>query len=216
MPNAHDKIIAEQAKTALGPLGFRRKGRSRIWLADHGWWLAVVEFQPSQWSKGCYLNVGAHFLWGKIEHLSFDYGGRVAEYEEFLSEEQFAVVTSRLAKCAWDEAQKLRQSFSSLEAAADILVLHANSINARMIGHPGWSVLNAGIACGLVGRLDDALTFFNQIVTDRNIEGSVLHSASKAMADAAVDLPKFKLAVALLIAANRDRLKLPVNADVLA
>jgi hypothetical protein len=57
MPGTHDRIIADAAKAALGPLGFKRKGRSRTWLADHGWWLTVVEFQPSAWSKGSYLNV---------------------------------------------------------------------------------------------------------------------------------------------------------------
>jgi hypothetical protein len=28
-----------------------QKGRSRIWLDDHGWWIAVVEFQPSDWAR---------------------------------------------------------------------------------------------------------------------------------------------------------------------
>ena len=27
----------------LGPLGLRQKGRSRVWLDDHGWWLIAVE-----------------------------------------------------------------------------------------------------------------------------------------------------------------------------
>lgn len=62
MPGPHDKIIAEAAKAALRSLGFQRKGRSRTWLADHGWWLTIVEFQPSAWSKGSYLNVAAHWL----------------------------------------------------------------------------------------------------------------------------------------------------------
>ena len=37
MAGPHDRIIADAAKAALGPLGFRRKGRSRVWLADHAW-----------------------------------------------------------------------------------------------------------------------------------------------------------------------------------
>lgn len=31
----------------LAPLGVRRRSRSRTWLDDHGWWLGIVEFQPS-------------------------------------------------------------------------------------------------------------------------------------------------------------------------
>jgi hypothetical protein len=48
----HGRIIATAAKETLGPLGFYRKGRSRVWLCDHGFWLGVVEFQPSGFAKG--------------------------------------------------------------------------------------------------------------------------------------------------------------------
>lgn len=34
---SHNKLIFEAATTILAPLGFRRKGKSRIWLWDHGW-----------------------------------------------------------------------------------------------------------------------------------------------------------------------------------
>ena len=55
----HNRIIARAAKRRLEPLGCLQKGRSRTWIDDHGWWIGVVEFQPSGWSKGSYLNVGA-------------------------------------------------------------------------------------------------------------------------------------------------------------
>ncbi|WP_352820518.1 DUF4304 domain-containing protein [Mesorhizobium sp. M0898] len=62
----HGRIIASQAKIVLKPAGFQRKGKSRIWIADRGFWLSVVEFQPSSWSKGTYLNVAVHWLWGSL------------------------------------------------------------------------------------------------------------------------------------------------------
>ncbi len=49
MPGPHDKIIANAAKAALRPLGFQRKGQSRLWFFDHSWSFAVAEFQPSSW-----------------------------------------------------------------------------------------------------------------------------------------------------------------------
>jgi hypothetical protein len=49
--NQHAKIIAAAAKSALTPLGFQRKGASRIWFADKGYWLLVIEFQPSAWEQ---------------------------------------------------------------------------------------------------------------------------------------------------------------------
>lgn len=58
MSNNHNRVINAEAWRLLKPFGLTRKGRSRVWLDDHGWWLIQVEFQPSSWSKGSYLNVG--------------------------------------------------------------------------------------------------------------------------------------------------------------
>jgi len=57
----HSKIIADAAKRNLAPIGLTRKGRSRVWLDDRGWYVTVVEFQPSGFSKGSYLNVGRSY-----------------------------------------------------------------------------------------------------------------------------------------------------------
>lgn len=112
----HDRIIADAAKSALGPCGFRRKGRSRTWIADHGWWATVVEFQPSYCSKGCYLNVAAHWLWSDGDHISFDFGGRIAEHVEYRSDAQFTTNVTSLAQSAAHEAQRLAEIFHSLDA----------------------------------------------------------------------------------------------------
>src|SRR5256885_11111558 len=61
----HSKLITAAAREILRPLGLFQKGRSRVWLDDQGWWLGVVEFQPSDWSKGSYLNVGANVQHGR-------------------------------------------------------------------------------------------------------------------------------------------------------
>ena len=58
----HNKIIAEKAIQHLKPLGYKRIGKSRLWIKDKGWWAILVEFQPSQWSSGTYINVSASTL----------------------------------------------------------------------------------------------------------------------------------------------------------
>lgn len=88
MPNKiHDNIIKKAAKEILVPLGMFQKGQSRCWLDDNGWYIIQVEFQPSAWSKGAYLNVGVSFLWEKSEALnetlSFDVGYREKGHVEF-------------------------------------------------------------------------------------------------------------------------------------
>ena len=69
----HNKIIKQAANSVLKPNGLFQKSSSRIWIDDNGWYLTVVEFQPSNWDKGTYLNVAVHFLWDEKDYLSFDY-----------------------------------------------------------------------------------------------------------------------------------------------
>ncbi len=73
----HSKILIQTAKTLLTPLGIVQKGQSRTWIDDHGWWVIMMEFQPSGWSKGTYLNVGVCWLWDRNNYLSFDVGDRI-------------------------------------------------------------------------------------------------------------------------------------------
>ena len=207
MPRPHDKIIADAAKAALGPLDFRRKGRSRTWFSDHGWWLTVVEFQPSAWSKGCYLNVAAHWLWSEVDSMSFDFGGRVQEHVEYLSDEQFAPAASRLAEKAANEAQRFTEMFTSLDVTADILVNEERIARGHDAG--GWMAYNAGVIAALDGRTDDATEMFDRVLCGPAPPGSVLHASAKRMAHLAADAVNFRGEVASLVARQRGELKLP-------
>ena len=81
----HNKIIRNAANSVLKPNGLFRKGTSRVWIDDNGWFLTVVEFQPSGWDRGSYLNVAVHFLWDDQDYLSFDYpcSSRVKDFVAF-------------------------------------------------------------------------------------------------------------------------------------
>src|SRR6185295_17783420 len=72
VPDVAGQVIAAEAKRVLAPLGVIRKGRSRSWIDDHGWWLINVEFQPSNHAKGFYLNVGEQHLWVVSDHFAFE------------------------------------------------------------------------------------------------------------------------------------------------
>jgi hypothetical protein len=165
MGGPHDKIIAEAAKRVLQPLGFERKDRSRTWLADRDWWLAVVEFQPSSWSKGSYLNVAAHWLWMGTGHLSFDFGGRTEGFEEYLSDVLFGSAAEKLAMAAALAAKRLAETFTSMDATADVLLAHDASLPSRSRG--SWSTYSAGVAAGLAHRAADADGMFRSISDDR-------------------------------------------------
>lgn len=141
----HTKLLTAAAREVLKPEGLSQKGRSRTWLDDHGWWLGVVEFQPSSWSKGSYLNAGACFLWSDLEHLTFDLGYRQSDFVEFESSSQFAPQAKQLAVLALERIQELRSDLSSVQAASDTL---------RTADEVARRDFHSGVALGLVGDSD--------------------------------------------------------------
>lgn len=210
MPGTHDRIIAAAAKAALGPLNFQRKGRSRLWFADFGWWLAVVEFQPSSWGKGSYLNVASHWLWGELGCISYDFGGRLAEFEEYQSDPQFTSVASYLADRAAREAQHLSRIFTSLEDVASILLREVRTPSATRGGYPGWPEYHAGVASALVGRSADASDMFAAILDRSAPAGSIVHSAAERMGQLVLKPDDLRCEVSSLIERQREALRLSV------
>ena len=82
---------------------------SRRWTADRGWWLINVEFQPSAYSVGSYLNVGLQHLWIPRDHRVFEYSSRqpIDGYGQFVdlsghheSAARAANALARSARCA--------------------------------------------------------------------------------------------------------------------
>jgi len=182
-------------------LGFLRKGRSRTWLADHGWWLVIVEFQPSGWSKGSYLNVGAHWLWSWSGHLSFDFGDRVGSFEAYEADEQFTLGAESLAKRAADRSRELIQALPDIGAAAAVLESELSGLGTVQRG--SWPGLHAGIAAGLAGRTDDASRLLGAITDDR------VRPHAEALAGQAGDAVEFRRAISRAIMSQREALKLP-------
>jgi hypothetical protein len=157
--HAHSKLITAAARDVLRPLGLVQKGRSRTWLDDRTWCLTVVEFQPSSWSRGSYLNVGVHWLWNPTQYLRFDYGNRVmdldgdGQYVGYESDEQFGPLALKLAEIAAEQVRGYRDRFPDVVSAATVLA------DAEQGGRDGlvptsdvlrW--IDAGIALGVAGR----------------------------------------------------------------
>lgn len=208
MAGTHDKIIARTAKATLGPLGFQRKGRSRTWVADHGWWATIVEFQPSSWSKGSYLNVAAHWLWSTGNYVSFNYAERVKEHVEYVSDAQFTEAAYLLAKQAEDEALRLSDLFDSLLATATVLLNEERKLTSG-----GWMAYHAGIAAGLEGLRGDADDMFARVINGYAPPDSLLTQGAARMAGLLDDPRSFRDEVTSLIVQHRAALRLPALAD---
>jgi hypothetical protein len=153
------RILAAAAKRTLAPLGFRRKGRSRVWLADRGFWLSVVEFQPSHLGKGSYLNVAAHWLWGAMpDVLSFDYFlERPKLWIEFRDEAQFKPLAQHLVEQAAEESRHLETRIATLAELAVTLVARETSFGDRA---GGWTAFDTAVASALVGDMQTANRWF--------------------------------------------------------
>ncbi|MBQ4579859.1 MAG: hypothetical protein IJA83_04300 [Clostridia bacterium] len=157
----HAKIINAVAKKALAPHGFFRKGSSRIWLQDNGWYLTMVEFQPSGFSKGTYLNVAMHFLWGVplsegAHVLSLDYGDRVMPPD----------VPTQFISYTGDDALFTHQVEMMANAAVRIAAEYKRCVDldyARKLicaGEPitaGWYEYNRAMLCFLAGDVQEGL-----------------------------------------------------------
>lgn len=177
-----NSILNAGAREVLRPMGLHQKGRSRTWLDDHGWWLTVVEFQPSGFGKASYLNVGICWLWSAQpkDYLSFDFGNRVPGAGGFFeSEEQWRGVVEHLVRQAADEVVRYRALVPDLAAAAHECVLHEEDrvadlreMNDTLEAPAGWPTWHAAVASGLASDIERAVTYFAHAATAGLGDGS--------------------------------------------
>jgi hypothetical protein len=152
----HSRLLTAAARNILRPMGLVQKGRSRVWLDDHGWWICVVEFQPSSWGRGSYLNVGCMWLWHVKDYISFDEGCRLDGFNEFHDEEQFETVARSLAEHAAGEVLRYRKLFPSVSAACT----HYSHLPPTGF----WPAFDAAVAFGLSGEANTARLLFERIM----------------------------------------------------
>lgn len=210
----HSKIIAEAAKEALAPLGIFQKGRSRIWIDDRGWWIVVIEFQPSGFSKGSYLNVGAMWLWHEKDYFTFDFGNdfgcRVASFVEYVDERQFTTEMIRLASLAKAEVLRLRSKIVSIHDVARYL-----PGQARRDENP-WTELAAAIAMGYIGKTFRARWLFNRIERRKPAQEweRLVQERARGFAETLDRPDDFQRYVKETIRRTRTLLKLPEKAEL--
>jgi hypothetical protein len=198
-------VIAEVAKQILAPLGVKRKGRSRTWLDDHGWWLGIVEFQPSRWGAGSYLNVGPMFLWQPISHLVLEGRYRLDDFSPADHASSFRQAIQAKAAKAKDELTILRKRFASLRDVTRHY--QATSTALSMSDHA-----HLGTVWGLLGEMERCRSALDSALLLREQQFSGLWRASAWMVDArqaAADERTFRTWTLTTLNATRAALKLP-------
>jgi hypothetical protein len=205
----HSVLLQDAARRILRPLGLLQKGRSRTWLADEVWWMIVVEFQPSGFSKGSYLNIGCMWLWNVQPHISFDEGHRVERFFPFESEEQFRPIAEKLVKHAAEEVIRYRKLFPTIRSVSDYYIENAP--------HVGWPSFNAAIAHGLSGRIEAAARLLNcwgdEAETDPAwVKGA--RSDSMDLATIIADQERFQHLISTRVRKARELQRLPPITEV--
>jgi hypothetical protein len=170
-------ILTRVARDVLGGIGVRQKGRSRLWIEDRGWWLIVVELQPSAWSQGSYLNVAGMWLWQRADHFHYDTpNARIHDHVDFRDEAQFEPAARRLVDLAARRVEELRAQWSSLDAVAELL-------RSTPLMHGGWPEYHAGVAAALTGDVSRALSSFDSIAASERPDSPDWHKGLARLAD---------------------------------
>jgi hypothetical protein len=117
----------------------------------------VVEFQPSGFGKGSYLNVAAHFLWGPFpEKLSFDFIKGPKLFITYDDDAQFSSLARNLAQQAVTQIREIENLLGDIHRSAAALTAAQNEPET-----PGWPAFNAAIAAGLSGEMAKARNLFD-------------------------------------------------------
>ncbi len=207
--NEHGRLIAAAAKAALSPIGCMRRGQSRVWLSDQRYWAIMIEFQPSGFSKGSYLNVGASWLWYDRLGLAFNVGYRVAGagFISFENSEQFRPLIETMAAQAAEAVLAMKAKFASIAMISRFL----NGEPNRQLNH----MFSAAVAAGLNHEFELSRKRFDELFSyPPEYEWEAKRHVEAAALLALLDDPaQFRAAVRCTIDARRTQARLPPIAD---
>lgn len=208
----HNRLLRDIAASHLEPLGLKQRGRTRTWISDEQFWIGVVEFQPSQWGRGSYLNVGPMWLWQapSTPKVFADVAGRTTplestdQFEAADDEATFRDGAERLARHAVECIVNLRSAITSYEDAARV----AGAPTLWM--HPRYPDLHSGIAAGMAGDWETSETQLTAYVERmRKTPDESLEATISLLG--AVRTDDFAAAVQTRIEGQRRALKLPAK-----
>lgn len=167
----HEKKIKELAKQKLVPKGFFQIGSSRKWIKDNSFFVILIEFQPSGWEIGTFVNVAVSFLWesskGLFESLSFNVSERIIGSEgQFiecdLENENSLVHFSKVLSEYIDQALKYVDEWDKLK---DINYAKRFLIESKSVRNYGfWEPYKLAMICFLSGKYEEGKGYFDDFI----------------------------------------------------
>jgi len=153
----HNKLIAQVAKQTLLPAGLKRRGKSRLYYDDNGWWCTIVDFAPSAFCKGSFLNVGICWLLYENDYWSFNFCSQAGSDGRLVRVENESVFTNAVfekAMRAKEIVESNRERFSTIPKVHG----YYQSIKCE-----GWDFYYAAIIAGLNQQFVIAEENFNAL-----------------------------------------------------
>jgi hypothetical protein len=205
-----NRLMRDAGRSHLTPVGVQPMSRSaRRWTADRGWWLINVEFQPSGYSVGSYLNVGLQHLWIPRDHRVFEYSSR----QPIEGYGQFADLSGDEASAARAADALARSACAACEAWLSRLAedrVHYEWLTAST--GDVWDAVNAAFAYAALDDYATAATLFREVAS--RIDAGVtwqaeLGGACEALAQMTTTPEALKAEVDQRIRTARQILRLP-------
>src|SRR5262245_13817808 len=207
--NEHGRIIATAAKATLLPIGCRRICQSRCCIFDHRYWIILIEFQPSAWAKGSYLNVTPHWLW--LRYGANDYHPRPADFIPFENAEQFTPLIENMAAVAARTVLNMRARFRTPEKV--------HRFFAERISQDPFPLYRAAAAAGFVRDVALARQLFKRMESlgTENYGPRIndLKSECATLATLLDDPVRYRSAMLEAITERRQRFRLPPDEQCL-
>ena len=167
MAGQHNKIINAAARKILDPEGLFRVGSSRRWIDDNGYFVIQVEFQPSAYGRGSYLNVGISFLWeaseGLNDTLAFNIGYRVdkAGYASYRGNDAvFGEKMEHFAEAALEKVREYRL-FRDMDYAKEQMESQMENMPKERVF---WEVYHLAMLCFLKRDFEEGKEYFNRFL----------------------------------------------------
>jgi hypothetical protein len=186
-----------------------------MWVADRGWWLHNVEFQPSGFTVGSYLNVGLQHLWDVQDSRSFGYFYRepidgAGQFVEFAGDE------AAIQTAANTVAKSARRAVERQVREVGDGTVHLRWLAQRPSS--GGGALNAAIAVGLLGDLPGAQRMLGDLASrmDRTIGWQEMFADDCLALAAETDQHRFTTVILDRITRTRALLKLEPAFDTTA
>jgi hypothetical protein len=141
----------------------QQQGVSRVWFDDRGWFTTIVEFQPSSYARGAYLNIGANPHWYKETNIGFslilDY--RTHDFVKYYNDEQFTIEMEKFCELAIREILEFREKLTLIHSAKEF-ILNYNYVECAEI----WRNYYKGTICGIADDFDGLNKYYNEVLKE--------------------------------------------------